>query len=272
MSAQNTITAKANEIARLQMELLETKAALLQMKIAQLGETAVLDETVEEPKVVKPKVFKKAPKKEVKTISAEEAEEFEAQKGSHRGARRPLPAKTVKETKAIKEETKVEEIKVESPPAIWAGIVKATHHITLKDSPSKEVKVKEYAFKRYQMCNYGKACNNRGKPEEGGCLYAHSIDALHDKAELRYRTKMCAHVEKCTNADCQFAHNRQQLRPLKCMYDRYCHNEKCTLYHSNEPLPHPDALYMRASALEKAEQDLRVKEKREAIAKAKMAK
>ena len=276
MSAQTQTsqTAKAQEIARLQMELLETKALLLQMKLAQLSETTqTVEVVVEKPKVVKTTTKVKTVV-EPKTISKEEFIDFEAQKGSHRGARRPLPV-----PKAIKEETKTIKVEVKepkAPPPIWSGLVKATRRITLKDSPTKEVKevkaVKEYVFKRYQMCNYGEACNNRGKPEEGGCLYAHSIDALHDKAELRYRTKMCAHMEKCTNADCQFAHNRQQLRPPKCMYDRYCRNEKCTLYHSNEPLPHPDALYMRASALEKAEQDLRVKEKREAIAKAKMAK
>ena len=47
--------------------------------------------------------------------------------------------------------------------------------------------------------------------------------------------KMTLEGNECFKKGCTFAHTPEELRPLKCKYDKRCINEKCLFIHSKEP-------------------------------------
>jgi len=63
-----------------------------------------------------------------------------------------------------------------------------------------------------------------------------------------YKTKMCfKYLTGCTNKSCSFAHSKDEIKMVECVYGSECSRTGCSFHHPGEKMPSQDELFRRAS-------------------------
>ena len=60
----------------------------------------------------------------------------------------------------------------------------------------------------------------------------------------KYYTSVCSYFKVgCSNNDCKYAHNAEEIKPRMCRFNRYCKNHHCNFFHSVDVIPSKEELF-----------------------------